>query len=176
MSMVMYGAARLVAPELELKRSIKEYWRQLAGLHDLWVGLDSPANDYLQPEIADLWRDPSWLRFSLAADPEEGAADGLFFRAATRAARVLQREQAGRTPKNVWPWVPQWRCINFMFWHEDLVDAYLVVENTSGDMALSEQIRFALLTEALEEIWWEYCYKSSEDPVIYHLNMMQLPR
>src|SRR5262249_13578052 len=136
-----------------------------------------PVDCSLDQSVVDLWSDPSWLRFFLAADAQEGAADGLFVRAVQQAAGILERGLPAVTRRNVWPRVPQWRCLTFMLWQEDIRDAYLVVEHESGDSAVADEARLAPLTEVLEAIWWNYCInQETEDAAIYRIDLTSLPR
>jgi hypothetical protein len=128
---------------------VKEYWVSLAALSGFCIEFDSPSSDSLVPSIDELWRDSSWLRFSVTLDPAERAANGLLFQAASRAEEFLSQQREGHTQANVWTRVPEWRCLCFMFWHEEISDAYLLVEHFSGDAAGVEDVEQASLTEVL---------------------------
>jgi hypothetical protein len=176
MSTVIYGAGQVLEVKQSAMRDVRDYWLQLASLHQVVLHLGRPDDSYLEPEVAALWAGAGWLRFQLSADPTHTEANGALVHATQRAGRVLARGAPGVTVANVWTRVPLWRILDFMFWHEMISDAYLVVEDTSGDVADCAAMRTAALSDVLGEIWWNYGYNSSEDPAIYRIDLSCLPR
>jgi len=173
--MIMYGAVRLAAP-VESREGVESYYRELSQLHGLVIEAGAPPDSYLEPEIRDLWPKSDWLRFSLHGETQEFASDSMLMKAGFHGDAILARDRGRLSPENVWPRVPQWRCLNFMFWHEFIWDAYIVIEHTSGDSALVADIRRVSLTEALRDLWLNYSWtQHTEDPAIYSIDLARLP-
>jgi hypothetical protein len=178
MSMMLYGAARLIDAQPNSKAQILKYWHELAGHHLVHVLPESPAKQYLEQGVLRLWESQEWVRFSLVGivDGQSGTSDHLLLQAALQGQDTL-RKQPMLTPQNVWPRVPQWRFICFMFWHGLLTEGYLVIEHASGDAARADDCRSACLTDVLSQLWLTYCWDMScEDPSLYKFDLSLLPR
>ena len=178
MSMMFYGAARLADTDSHSQAELRKYWRELERLHSVRLTLDAPTEQYLEPCIAALWKHRAWFRFSLLDVDQgpNGTSDRFLSHAALEGQRVLKIHPA-LPPERVWPRVPQWRFLNFMFWHELLTEGYLVIEHTSGDSATLECEKEGPLTDTLQALWIKYCWDtSSEDPSLYHIDLSLLPR
>ena len=176
MSTVIYGAVHLSDAGVPARQGFRDYWQTLAVLHGFCLHFDRPDSSYLEPDIASLWVGPGWLRFQVSADVSDNEANTLIIQATQRAGEVLAARLPGVTVRNVWARVPQWRCLHFMLWHEMITEAYLLVEDPSGDAATAREIRREAVTVVLAELWWDYVHNTSEDAVIYGIDLAQLPR
>ncbi|NOX57178.1 MAG: hypothetical protein GXP27_22645 [Planctomycetes bacterium] len=75
----------------------------------------------------------------------------------------------------IWPWVKQWRGIYFLFWHESITHAYLVVEDLSGDLCTPDKIKRMPLAQVIQDIWVHYCLGDSEEASLYEIDLTELP-
>jgi hypothetical protein len=178
MSMMLYGAGRLVDAKPNSQAQVLKYWQDLAGIHFVHLIPQMPTEQYLEDSVLRLWGSQEWLRFCLAgiADGKSGTSDHFLLQAAQQGEETLKK-QPTLTPQQVWTRVPQWRFLCFMFWHGLLTEAYLVIEHTSGDAAKAEDQKSLCLTDGLLELWCKYCWDMScEDPSLYHLDLSLLPR
>ncbi len=178
MSMMIYGAARLVDDHCESQAEVLRYWQQLEEIHFVHLIPHKPTDEYLQDRFRGLWDSRDWIRFSLVgiADGKSGSADHLLLQAALQAQKILKKQHT-LTSEQVWTRVSQWRFLYFMFWHGLLTDGFLVVENASGDMVEADDEKQAPLTSVLSDLWVRYCWDMScEDATLYRFDLSLLPR
>src|SRR5262245_37219341 len=138
MSIHFYGAALLRSEMLEVQRRVQEYWRQLSSLHHLHIVFDGLDDEHLDESISRLWPQPGWLRFQLSATPEARTAENLLYQMGEGGAALLKQGNHGLNLRNVWRRLPQFRCLGCMLRHEDVRDAYLVIEDSTGDIVGAE--------------------------------------
>lgn len=178
MSMLLYGAARLLGNQKDSKIEVLKYWQELERIHHLCLLPEMPTKEYLEESLSRLWNSQEWIRFSLVglANDKCGTSDHLLLQAAQKGQEI-RTNQPSLPAEKIWTRVPQWRFLFFMFWHCLLIEGFLVIEHTSGDSATIEDQKRVSLTEALSELWSNYCWDMScEDPALYHFDLSQLPR
>ena len=179
MSMMLYGAARLIDSQPDSKAGVLKYWQQLAEIYLVHVLPQTPTEQYLEQGILRLWDNQEWIRFSVAgiADGNNGTTDHLLLQAALQGQQTLQK-QPNLTPQKLWTRVPQWQFLCFMFWHGLLIEGYLVIEHASaGAPAEAEDCKRLCLTDVLSDLWARYCWDMScEDPSMYQFDLSLLPR
>jgi hypothetical protein len=176
MSTWVYGAARLIDTDPARRLRVQVYWKDLARLHGVWLEWDTPTSDYLNFDIAELWSTPDWLRFSVSTAPGEGAADRFLFEATEIGCDLVNQKHPALTIRNAWTRVPHWQFLWLALCHRDLVDAYLLVEDASGDAAIAREAQWVSLIEALDRLWWDYCVRQERDePILLHIELSLLP-
>jgi hypothetical protein len=165
MSMYFHGMVRIEG--IGSYPEVRNYWAKLAEIHGLWVGFESKLG--LEPDVAAIMgsRDGTWFRFGLSDDQSHDGAEELLGISQIRGAEILARRLDGVTYENVWTRVPQWRCINFMLYHEFIRESYIIVEHASSDAPDASDMKFEPLSRILSEIWRDYCWHTeSEDAYI----------
>jgi hypothetical protein len=170
-SLRFYGAVRLREATAETRTAVVVYWQAMAHLHGFAVYPDLPAEDDLGEDFTALWGGPDWLRFRISQDAEGIGVDGFMLASANAAGPFVKRMPAGSEPRYVWMRLPAWRGLATMLRHEALTEAFLVLEDATGDWAAASDAIQLPVMEALTRIWWDYVYYSTDDANVYRLDL-----
>lgn len=169
----IYGAVHLC--DVSLKDEVVTYWQKLADLYRVGIGTEHPYLEDIDPTVAKLWSDSSWMTFYVSDQVSDGSTSDFFIQAAQHAEEIIKSKQKNLTAFTVWPRVPEWRFLATMLSHECITEIYFIVEDASGDVADTEQVEDRSLPHMLDELWTNYIYLSSEDAVLYHVDYSKTP-
>lgn len=171
MSQMFYGAVRLDGDFSDQSTAVMDYWQPMATMHQFWIEPGAPSRESLDQDFLELWKDESWLLFRLGGTAAKHTADGLLLECSRAVTRLPQWSRNAEENRYLWMRVPQWRGLWCILSHEAIIDAYLVVDDATGDTADPAEAIRATLFETLDSIWMDYVMDYTEDAHIYHVDL-----
>lgn len=159
MTRIIYGGIQLASADDSSRAAIQRYWSALGEIHGVSFEWGKPSAKYLQSSdtgIHAVLTAPTVMRFRV----NSGALP-------TTVSNPAFVTDAGH--ERTWLRVPLWRCLFIALCHEYIQDAYLILEDLSGDTAGWDEHIETTAFAAISDVWVRNERSPCDDALAYHL-------